>query len=195
MCLTHIMNTLGFLIVMQEEITKRCFKCGKVKPLSEFYKHTKMSDGHLNKCKECTKNDTIKNYNKKSKDESWVEKERERNREKYHRLSYKNNPSNNKTSRELNIGRSTNRNLRAKGIDVGKKEAHHWNYNKPNSVILLSRKAHKRIHRNIIVSREDKFCYTLDGRCLNTEENTLQYYAEVLSKYDDLNENMEIVNF
>lgn len=48
--------------------SKACFKCGKTLPLTEFYKHPAMGDGHLGKCKRCTKNDVaehrLKNIDK-----------------------------------------------------------------------------------------------------------------------------------
>lgn len=37
--------------------SKRCFKCLQVLPLEAFYKHSMMSGGRMNKCKECTKRD------------------------------------------------------------------------------------------------------------------------------------------
>lgn len=35
---------------------KACRTCGIEKDLTDYYKHPKMADGHLNICKDCTKN-------------------------------------------------------------------------------------------------------------------------------------------
>lgn len=174
---------------MQE---KRCFKCGEIKPLSEFYKHPQMGDGHLNKCKVCTRKDAKAHYDKKSQDEEWIAKERERGREKYERLGYKERDF----KKPISIcpgQRTLAKRLRSIGIITKGKEAHHWNYNYPRSVILLSKRAHHRLHTMLTVNYEDKYCYTLDGKRIETEEQAKSIFGAILSKFG-IYETIEVLN-
>lgn len=38
-----------------DPMSKVCRECNQDQPLGEFYKHAQMADGHLNKCKSCTR--------------------------------------------------------------------------------------------------------------------------------------------
>lgn len=66
---------------------KRCFKCGVEKPLSEFYKHPAMSDGHVNKCKDCNKKDVHRNREERAD----YYREYDRNRKNADERNRKNN--------------------------------------------------------------------------------------------------------
>ena len=58
------------------KLMKRCMKCGIEKELDAYYKHPAMADGHLNKCKECTKTDVRKN--REENKDHYVEFEKKR---------------------------------------------------------------------------------------------------------------------
>lgn len=153
--------------------TKVCFKCKIEKPLSEFYKHPQMGDGHLNKCKECTKQDVRDNYDKKILSEDWVERERTRGREKYHRLGYRDKY---KTVHPMtrNVYKYMSKRI---SIPNGY-EIHHWDYNKPYDVFLLNRRAHKVVHKRIVFDESSQqFLY--NGRLLSTKEEHKAMIKEV----------------
>lgn len=169
----------------ENNITKICFKCHRELPLTMFYKHPQMADGHLNKCKDCTKQDVHNKYMDNIENPDYVEKERERGREKYRRLGYK------------DIYKSTHkeasnvcRNLKNKLNIPPEYEIHHWNYNFLYDVFILSRRYHARIHKQITFDKDTK-CFYYNGSLLDTKQKHEQAIRMILQ----LNQDEKIVQF
>ena len=136
---------------------KSCFKCDTEKPLSEFYKHKAMADGHLNKCKSCTRFDAwrfrhlegrhkvisydrerAKNPNRREKSKSrtqiWVENFPERKK------------AQTAVSNAIRDGRMIRWPVCCMPFCEDKPEAHHPDYSKPLDVVWLCVTHHKEVH-------------------------------------------------
>lgn len=174
---------------MKQTEEKKCFKCDRILSINEFYKHKKMKDGHLNKCKSCTKQETRKREKELRKDKIWLENERARNREKYYRLGYKglNKPS--KENKKQTIKRYRQKYpekyLAAKYTEIflDKKTGfhlHHWSYNQKDwlDVIELSIKDHNFIHRHLIYSPKECMYRTTSGILLDSKEKHMEYIKQ-----------------
>ena len=152
---------------------KKCFKCGLEKDISEFYVHKKMLDGHLNKCKECTKKDTFGI----TKEQIEKRKERDRNRPNAKERVLKNcqriknneearikNNENKKEWYKKNKHKKYANNLVMRALYSGKLirplycekcnsdlkiEAHHEDYDKPYVVVWLCVECHSNRHKEL----------------------------------------------
>lgn len=156
---------------------KSCFKCGECKPLSEFYKHPQMADGHLGKCKTCTRRDTAKRVDHLMQtDLEWIEKEMQRCREKTKRKRDAGWLSPAAKAARLAWAKRNRVKTRAhakvkKAIESGeltrepccicgdpKTEGHHDDYSKPLNVRWLCKKHHDEVHRELNrLRRKERF--------------------------------------
>ena len=137
--------------------SKECFKCKAVKPLSEFYKHSQMADGHLNKCKECNKNDSTTHRNKNL--EKVREYDRARGKESkrikatteitraWRAEDSRRNVAHNQVARAVRNGTL----VRQPCVRCGeaKSLAHHEDYDKPLEVMWLCQPCHKQRHKEL----------------------------------------------
>lgn len=170
---------------------KRCFKCGRILPLSDFYVHSQMADGHLNKCKECAKKDVQNHYAKNSENEEFMNKERQRGRDKYRRLGYVKTKSRTMCLTNTDSARNINRDLKKIGVNLVGRECHHWNYNHLRSVFVLSRKAHKRLHKHLTLNVETGILTSEDGIDITTTEQATKIFEDIL-KSEGIDETIEL---
>lgn len=149
-----------------------------------------MSDGHLGKCIECTKTDVKNRHNILKLDSSWIEKERERGREKYHRLEYKGKHYPTYEQKKEQI-RRYNQKYPEKALarkyteifldKIKGFELHHWSYNEKDwlDIIQLNLEQHHKLHRFIKYDKETKYYKTLDDIVLDTKEKHIAYLNQI----------------
>lgn len=146
---------------------KQCFKCRETKPISEFYRHPAMGDGHLGKCKTCAKRDACEREQRLKGDHAWVLRERARCREKAARARKNGtaSPVNLESQRRWSRANRHKRNAQTKakraarsgkipiktscercGAKKVKLHKHHPDYAKPLDVVFLCPPCHGKAH-------------------------------------------------
>ena len=141
-----------------DEVTLRkvCFKCNQEKPLSDFYRHPRMADGHLGKCKECAKRDVTERRGKNIECVREYDRKRARTPKRielhartqalYRREYPERVAAKNAAQRAVASGK-IKRKDRCELCGVGGRlEKHHPDYDQPLLVVFLCSACHKAVH-------------------------------------------------
>ena len=136
---------------------KKCFKCLEEKIISEFYKHPRMADGYLGKCKQWTKSDA--NEHRRENIEKIRAYDRERNgsdhrksqKNKINRAWYAEDPRRKKAHAAVFNAVKKGKLIKHPCFRCGEEKsvAHHEDYDKPLDVVWLCQPCHKQRHKEI----------------------------------------------
>ena len=141
---------------------KKCFKCQHVKPITEFYRHPSMADGHLNKCKFCAKVDSAIQRAKNDEGRLAYERQRARTEQRralrrrtvaaYRRKYPERTAAYNAVARAIRMGKLL-KPSRCQGCErAADLKAHHEDYSQKLDVIWLCARCHLHHHhvRNVL---------------------------------------------
>tara|TARA_R110002110_G_C13021826_1_gene677937 strand:- start:26 stop:505 length:480 start_codon:yes stop_codon:yes gene_type:complete len=149
---------------------KECFKCHEVKPVAEYYAHPRMKDGHLGKCKACTRKDAeLRRARLEEQDPEWKEREKKRKRE----LA---------ASRYVLCPEKTLAHNAIKRLPKCKEyHWHHWSYlpSGRKDVIRLLAADHRVAHTRMIYDQERHMYRGLDGVLLDSRESHIAYLVSI----------------
>ncbi len=139
--------------------SKKCFKCNTVKSLDEFYKHDRMADGYVNKCKTCNKLDVLNHRLKNIERIRQYDRDRAKNPERQKAASAISAAWKQADKRRIKCHNAVRRAIRSGELvrqpcvrcGEVKSLAHHEDYDKPLDVIWLCQPCHKQRHKELLL--------------------------------------------
>jgi len=182
---------LRFLFYICRMRQKHCNNCSQTKDITEFY--LSKEGWPAPKCKECAKEFQRNRRKILKNDPEWVDKTREKSRQRAKRYISKYSPEKHKKNGAIYIQRYPEKYEAKKAVQRLKAkikgyEVHHWSYNQPHykDTIELSKKDHKKAHRFIVYDQERMMYRRCDNNeLLDTRESHESYIFDCIINKPD----------